>query len=252
MILPVVLYRIPEDLSERIFKALQPVCAQLNTYLRVIMRTERHQEAAKGMMSAGGIALLIAGVSDSQQDGLHALQLGRYAMTQNRDSYVIYCAREARTMISMAPYCMRPVAIVTEEILEAQAVRIFRDILTDFSRLHTDSEEGKWISVKEKVALKRINLNDLCVVMAANKAVELHLLREKVVTHDSLENFNSRLDERFVRCHRSCIINTKLIQQVNFRTMTITMMNGMEIPLSRTYRQDMQEWLDAAVGEEEA
>lgn len=252
MILPVVLYKMPEELCERIFKALQPLCAQMNTYLRIVARTERHQDAAKAMMAAGGIALLIDGVPDMQQEGLHALQLGRYAISQNRDSYVIYCARDTRTMISMAPYCMRPAAIVTDAILEAQATRIFRDIMTDYGRLHTPTEEGEWISVKEKVALKRINLNELCVVQAANKAIELHMLREKVVTHDSLENFSSKLDDRFVRCHRSCIINSKLIQQVNFRTMTITMMNGMEIPLSRSYRQDMQERMATAEGEEEA
>lgn len=237
---------------EGIFETLQPLCAQMNTYLRIIMRTDRQQDAAKGMLAAGGIALLINGVADVQKEGLEALQLGRYAVTQNRDSYVIYCAKDPRTMISMAPYCMRPAAIVTEAILEAQAVRIFRDIFADFGRLHSDTQEGEWISVKEKAALRRISLNDLCAVTAANKAVELHMLREKVVTHDSLENFSGRLDERFVRCHRSCIINTQLIQQVNFRTMTITMMNGMEIPLSRTYRQDMQERLEEAEREEDA
>lgn len=252
MILPVVLYRMPEELCERVFKTLQPVCAQMNTYLRIVARTERHRDAAKAMMAAGGIALLIAGVEDVQREGVHALQLGRCAITQNRDSYVIYCARDTRTMIAMAPYCRRPAAIVTDAIFEAQATRIFREILADYSRLHSEQEEGDWISVKEKVALKRINLNELCVVQAANKVIELHMLREKVVTHDSLDNFLGRLDDRFVRCHRSCIINTRLIQQVNFRTMTITMMNGMEIPLSRSYRQEMQARMETAEGEEEA
>lgn len=252
MILPVVLYKMPEDLCGQIFKALRPVCEQMNTYLRIIMRTDQHQEAAKGLIAAGGISLLIAGVEDVQKEGLRALQLGRYAITNNRDSYVIYCARDARTMIAMAPYCTRPAAIVTNAILEAQTPRIFRDIFADYALLHSDPEEGNWISVKEKAAFKRVNLNELCVAMAANKVIELYMLHEKVVTHDSLDNFRSRLDDRFVRCHRSCIINTKLIQQVNFRTMTITMMNGMEIPLSRSYRQEMQTRIEMEQGEGDA
>lgn len=238
MILPAVLYRVSDALFDQIMKCFQPVSEELNVYLRIEMRTERYQDAVKALTARSDILLLITCVDDLKEaESLRALQLGRYAIQQNRDHYVIYSAKDNRTMIGMASYCTRPAAIVTDAILEAQGGRLLRDILNDYRSIQTTEDEGVWISVKEKSSIRRVNLDEVCAVTAANKMVEIHTLRDVIVTYDSLENFSSRLDERFVRCHRSSIINTRLIRSVDFQTMTISMMSGLEIPLARSFRQ---------------
>ena len=77
------------------------------------------------------------------------------------------------------------------------------------------------------------------------------MLKETIVTYDSLENFSHRLDENFVRCHRSNIINTKLIQSIDFQDMVIFMMNGMKIPLARSFKHEAHALMDQAEAKKE-
>jgi len=238
MILPAVLYRVSDTLFDQIMKSFQTVSDETGVYLRVEMRTDRYQDAVKALDAHSDILLLITCIDDlKEQESLRALQMGRLAIQHNREHYVIYSAKDNRTMVGMASYCTRPAAIVTDAILGAQGARLIKDIFNDYRSIHKQEDEGVWISVKEKSSIRRVNLDEVCAVTAANKMIEIHTLRDVIVTYDSLENFSGKLDDRFVRCHRSSIINTRLIQRVDFQTMTIHMMSGMEIPLARSFRQ---------------
>lgn len=238
MILPVVMYRVSDDLFTPMMEQFQQACLQEDVFLRIEMRTDLYQDALKLIDTSTNVMLVITCVKDvHSEEGRYALQLGRAAMQRNRDNYVIYNAGDSRTMIQMSAYCTRPAAVSTDAIIMAQGQRLLRDIVRDYRSLHQEVDDSAWLTLKVKSAMTRVNMNDICAVTSANKMVEVHTLKETLSVYDTLENFSSKLNEKFCRCHRSCLINRELIQRVDFQSMSIIMMNGMEVPLARSFRQ---------------
>ena len=54
--------------------------------------------------------------------------------------------------------------------------------------------------------------------------------------YDTLENLSVELPEYFVRCHRGFIVNMKLVKKVVYSENSIFLLNGYQVPLSRTYK----------------
>lgn len=252
MVLPAILYSIPDALFDRVMERIAPISRETNVSLRIELRTDDPVEASRALEEAKGILLLITCVSDTQEEGVQALQLGRLAVQGNRDRYVIYCARDSRTMIAMAPWCARPAAIVTNMILEAQAPRVMRDIFRDYSRLQMPAESAEWITVRDRGALRRIRTGEILGVAAANKMIEIILAAERIAVYDTLESFAKQLDERFARCHRSAIVNVEMIRHVDFHGMAITLLNNQQLPLSRAFRQAFHRLAASADGRTKA
>lgn len=58
--------------------------------------------------------------------------------------------------------------------------------------------------------------------------------------YDTLENISERLPDRFLRCHRSYIINKDKIERVVLSQNMIELKDGAVIPVSRSYRTDVK------------
>lgn len=223
----------------------QQVCNREETFLRIEMRTDRYQDARKMIEVSDNVLLLITCVNDlNSNEGRNAIQLGRFAVQRNRDNYVVYNAHDSRTMIQMSPYCIRAAGLTTDTILQAQAQRVLQGILRDYRSIHQEEEEGEWLVLKVKSSVTRVNTANICAITSSNKKVEVHTLQDVLVIADTLENFAGKLGDRFCRCHRSCLINRDRIQRIDFQTMTIIMMNGMEVPLARSFRQAFHSMMD--------
>ena len=49
-----------------------------------------------------------------------------------------------------------------------------------------------------------------------------------------LKNMEEQLDERFIRCHKSFIINKDKVKEIDKKANTVTMSNGSVCPVSKT------------------
>lgn len=246
MVLSSVFYRVPFDVFTLMMEQFQQVCDREEIYLRVELRTDDFAEAVRDVTARNGVFLLVVGVDDIHEPASQqALQLGRMAVQKNRDNYVVYSAASNKTMIQMAPYCTHPAGIVTHAILASRSTRLLNEIFRDYKTIfHEEENEDDWINLKVKGAVSRVNINNICAVTSANKMVEVTTLKEKLLVYDSLESIEKKLNDHFVKCHRSSVINVKCIQQVDFQNMTIVLLNGMEVPLSRSFRQAIHQIME--------
>ena len=55
-----------------------------------------------------------------------------------------------------------------------------------------------------------------------------------------MDHLEELFREKFVRCHRSFLINEKLIKKVMLSKNCIILSNGVEIPLSRSYKDSIK------------
>lgn len=245
MVLPMILFRVPDPILAPLMESIRTACALEEVYPRVELTTDQYQSAVRGISCLSGTVLMVTCVDEPQTAaGREALQLGRLAVEKNRDHYVIYVAKDNRTMIQIAPYCVMPTAIVTQAILCHHSQRLMKQVCLDYKRIYKADEEENFISVKEKSSVRRVNTSQICAVTSSAKMAEIHTLKETIVTNDTLENISKKLGEGFARCHRSTIVNTARIERVDFQEMSIVLMNGMEVPLARSFKQALHGILD--------
>lgn len=103
----------------------------------------------------------------------------------------------------------------------------------------------------------KFNLSDIILFNSADNYVEIcytdkNTIRKKLVRH-TLTSIEHQLKpyERFVRCHRTCIINTSFIEKVHFKVNACyVLVKDLKerIPVSRQYMLKLKEALAALQG----
>jgi len=77
-----------------------------------------------------------------------------------------------------------------------------------------------------------ISLEDIVFCEIIDRKVYLHLASSEVVDfYERIENLETKLDDRFFRCHRSFLINLKYLK--SYKNGTAYLEGGKEIPVSR-------------------
>lgn len=95
-----------------------------------------------------------------------------------------------------------------------------------------ESREGKLI-----LPLKRIDCFE-----ARNKKIYVRSGQEEYGFYSSLEEVQKRLPKEFIQCHRSFIVNTDHVRNIDFTHLILQMENGVKIPFSRRYRPVIKEY----------
>ena len=92
-----------------------------------------------------------------------------------------------------------------------------------------------------------VELKDLDWISAAGVYLHLHVGGKTHLYRSSISAFLQRLDpHRFVRVHRSTVVNTDRIRELRPRghgDFTIVLHDGRELTLSRAYRSQLERWL---------
>ena len=96
-----------------------------------------------------------------------------------------------------------------------------------------------------------LDLNEIDWIGAAAKHVQLHAGTESYLVRESIGQLAERLDkERFVRIHRSVIVNVQRIKELqpcNAGEYIAVLKNGKRLPCSRGYRSELESYISKCV-----
>jgi two-component system LytT family response regulator len=138
------------------------------------------------------------------------------------------------------------VRLVRERFEMADTSRLNRRLMTLLEGLQQSEDHVERLAVKTASGVTFVKSGDIDWVDAAGNYVRLntrdgeaHLLRE------TMRALEQRLDaKRFVRVHRSTIVNVERIQEIRAQTHgehLIVMANGQRLTLSRSYRDKVHD-----------
>ncbi|MGB5942630.1 MAG: LytTR family DNA-binding domain-containing protein [Leeuwenhoekiella sp.] len=103
-------------------------------------------------------------------------------------------------------------------------------------------DDDDYIFVKSNLKKKKVFLNDLKYIKALGDYVKLVTYTEPIVVLSTMKAFDDQLpSDRFLRIHKSYIINLDKIEKYNSRNIEI---DGDKIPLSRHKKSVLMEALD--------
>ena len=93
-----------------------------------------------------------------------------------------------------------------------------------------EQKKEKYLLFRKK-DVSRIFFDDIYYVESIGRKIHIHCRQGEFEYYEKLDFIMNQLEGEFVKCHKSYLVNMKWIQQVDNKA--ITLMNGIEIPVSR-------------------
>ena len=139
-------------------------------------------------------------------------------------------------------YLIKPFDIGTlERTIELSIYKYYKatwdtEIFSEWSK-DVLAPDSFFVKVNNK--LEKVLIQDIVLVMAESKYIELHVLKQRMVIRLSLNELLEKLPvDTFVRISRSHIINTKHLQNIDLANNKIELATGIEVMIGKTYKDN--------------
>jgi two-component system, LytTR family, response regulator len=218
----------------------------------LIEEANNGKQAAE-LMLTGGFDLIFLDVQMPEMDGFSAL---RRAGSQLAGAVIFVTAYDQYAVeafeVNAADYLLKPFT----------PQRFHQALQRAKARIDTGSQgtDSQLLAVLKQIASQPTYLNRIAVraaegttfvdtkdvdwLKAAENYVELHVGRDCYLVEVTMAEIAQRLDRtRFVRIHRSLIVNTERIRSVqptSHSEYRVTLAGGIQLRSGRTYRETMQ------------
>lgn len=170
---------------------------------------------------------------------LSGAQLGREIRKINRDCHIVYITSHQEIIRDILNSMTRPSGFYIKPIDEQELEILTADIYRDYLNVSVRDDDCFFINIG--ASMYRIPKDSIIYFEAFDKKIYVHTMNQRVGFYDSLANLEDRFGDSFIRCHKSYLINRSKIRSISFSEMTVSMENGADISISRTYKSQMRE-----------
>lgn len=160
---------------------------------------------------------------DIEMKGMNGVDLAKKLRSENNESQIVFITGYSEFIgegydVSALHYLLKP---VDEEKLLSVLDRAVKVISKRESR----------ISVTFDRQTEFISLSKILYLEAQKQYTVLYTVDETLKVKKSLSEFELQLDEKFLRCQRSFIVNLSYVSRI--KNDYVVLKNGTEIPISR-------------------
>lgn len=120
----------------------------------------------------------------------------------------------------------------TEEQLRGKV----RDLLSLYCNKTADETPEDIFVIEAKDGKTRLPYQQIYYFEAREKKIFARTWKLEYPFYQTLEELEERLPEEFVRCHRSYIVNWRLVEKVDFSNGEILLTDDVSVPFSRMYK----------------
>ena len=215
-----------------------------------------HTDEQWRFIESGSVPELVSSVADADKVDMICLDLtmeGALAMAERlRSEYAsAYLTLIADAGISPVRYIRPSIhadSLMIKPLDDPQIEAVMGEAVSSYTRRFDDSHSGDVFIAENKGERNLIEYSRILFFEAREKKVFLSTEREEYGFYDTLDELERRLDDRFLRCHRSYIVNARRIVRVEISASRVIMDDGTEVPLSRSFKPAVKEYLNRRKG----
>jgi DNA-binding LytR/AlgR family response regulator len=240
--LPVLIYDTESAVRSEMMAFLNTYAQASEMQFSILENTDMTEDIAFCVKSEGGIVLLLLGVGRDTDIPHVACGMERLVAEKNRDSYILYWLKDLARLPELAAACLHPVGFVLPPANQAQFDRILKRVEEDYASFSNSSAET-FLSLQSGGSMYRLSVNSIDYIEAMDKKVNIWTQRQCVTVYEKLNHIEEMLGQSFVRCHRSYLVNYAHIESVDFAAMELRLTSGVKIPLSRSSKERLKEYI---------
>lgn len=152
---------------------------------------------------------------------------------------VIVADADRSPMDYLRPEIM-PGALLLRPIAPQQLKQVLRSSVEALLR-EREQDGGSSFRLQRQGGDKLIPYSQICYFEARNKKIVLCTEDREYTFSGTIDGLQNELGQGFVRCHRSFLVSRGRIDQICLSRNYILLTNGMQVPLSRSFKQAMKE-----------
>ena len=236
--LPVIVY--DKDAAE--CKALCDIvrgylCNKTGSSLQLEAFTSSEEKALDYIRSDSGICILVIGFHGSCEDGI---RLFRHASCLNRDHYILPVIRSMEQIALVSENCLRPAGILLKSFTMENTWKIMAQIEDDYINLQTE-KNGGFIVINNELGTHRILSDSIIYIEAIEKKVLIWTQNQSYSLRGTLTQLMQLLPaDRFLRCHRSFIVNVSKVTSVDYRDACLALESGDSVYFARSSKNEIR------------
>lgn len=243
--LSVMIYEPNADVRALLLESLQQFQAG-PPGIKICASTGSAAALSRYLQSETGIILVLLGLCHAPIDNLETcFELGRLIMRQNRDNYTLFCVHNPEDLSALIQNCMRPVGILLMPFSHDQISGCLKRILDDYAALSADAQDQGYLLLDSGSSSYRIPHGQILYLEALDKKLNICTERQSIAVRKSLGSLMEALPEQFIRIHRSYVVNSARIDQINFSEMTLTLTSGDLLPIARSCRDALKRHMES-------
>lgn len=145
--------------------------------------------------------------------------------------------------LGMSPICYMKPSIMAASLLlkplsEERIREVFRELLQSFA---APPDEGEVFLLETREEKQRIPYAQILYFEARAKKIYACTRDSEYGFYDTVDKLEERLGGRFIRCHRSYLVNAAEIAAVRLSAGILELRDKTQLPLSRSYKERIKE-----------
>ncbi len=169
---------------------------------------------------------------DIQMPGIDGMGLARRLRDEGARTAIIFVTAMREQVFDA--FELEAVDYICKPIDE---VRLRKALERALQRVNADGE--KQLLIKTMNWSRSVKISEIMYCEVINRKVYLHTKGGVIDYYSRIEDVEKRLDNRFVKCHRSYLVNLDYF--ANYENGCVTLENGARIPVSRLRHQNFTE-----------
>lgn len=129
---------------------------------------------------------------------------------------------------------------IVDYLLKPISFERFRKCALKIQERFLFPKEDPFFFVKSSGQQHRVNFNDIIYIESIKDYVNIRTVNEEYIVLDTLKSMERQLPDKFVRIHKSFIINMDKIKSIGVKKL---MLSDQEIPIGNSYRASLLEKL---------
>lgn len=163
------------------------------------------------------------------------------ARNNSNNMYIILIAD---TNISPAKYIKPSImagSLLLRPLTKAMCQSVLKEAFLYYINKYKAEDGNKSFVVNTRDGKQLVQYNNIMFFESREKKIFLNTKCFEYSFYDTLDNLELKLDDSFLRCHRSFIVSKEHIKKIKLSQNIIILDNDCQIPLSRSYKSVFKE-----------
>ncbi len=170
-----------------------------------------------------------------------ALTLLEKMRSQYQKAYLMIIADMSISPMQYLKPGISPGALLLKPVNSADMEKVVRDLFEVFIK-RMDEDQTDAFLVETREGKQYIPMEQIDYFEAKEKKVFVRVKSCEYGFYDTLDTLEKQLPSWFIRCHRSYIANMKRAGGMTLADNTIRMIDGTQVPFSRSYKNVLKEY----------
>lgn len=126
-------------------------------------------------------------------------------------------------------------SLVIRPVTAGRLEDIFSELVGQYQERQSEGQEDSLL-IETREGKTYVPFSKIYYFEAREKKIYVRMKRQELSFYETMDHLAERLPDSFVRCHRSFIVCRSRIKKVMLSKNLLELEQGMEIPLSRSYK----------------